>query len=191
MRAVGNACTISAAYRTAPSPVNTCGADDRNPSRIAVGGPARGVSSADTRSGSSSAASVTRNAALNTSRRCASIQDTTGVPGSLARAAWASASSADTATTRFPQVNASPWIVAMPMRMPVNDPGPDATAKTSTSRNVSACASSSATSSPGSRSAWLRDPSPRRTSTMRSSSTIAALPSRVVVSRERIRTFLD
>ena len=43
----------------------------------------------------------------------------------------ASASNAETPISGFPAANASPCIVAMPMRSPVNDPGPVATANTS------------------------------------------------------------
>ena len=46
----------------------------------------------------------------------------------------ASASNAETPMSGFPAANASPCIVAMPMRSPVNDPGPVATANTSMSR---------------------------------------------------------
>ena len=52
-------------------------------------------------------------------------------PPASALTVCASASSAETATIRRPVVRASPWIVAMPIRRPVNDPGPEATANRS------------------------------------------------------------
>ena len=65
----------------------------------------------------------------------------------------ASASSADTPTTGRPVANASPWMAAMPMRRPVKDPGPAATANTSTSpRPGGRARSSNVRMSPGSRS---------------------------------------
>ena len=57
-------------------------------------------------------------------------------PAASGSAIRASASSADTPTSGFPAANASPCIVAIPMRSPVNDPGPIATANTSTSPSV-------------------------------------------------------
>ena len=50
-----------------------------------------------------------------------------------APASRASASSVETGTMRRPRAIASPCIVAMPTRSPVNDPGPAATASRSTS----------------------------------------------------------
>ena len=58
--------------------------------------------------------------------------------------------------SRVPVTNASPCIVAMPMRRPVNDPGPDATPKTS----MDGHATPSASSSDGSRSPCEREASP-------------------------------
>ena len=60
----------------------------------------------------------------------------------------ASASNADTPISGFSVANASPCIVAMPMRRPVNDPGPVATANTSIVRSVDASRSSSVMRSP-------------------------------------------
>ena len=54
-------------------------------------------------------------------------------PVRLAAPTRASASSPETPINGFPSANASPCIVAMPMRRPVNEPGPVATAKTSMS----------------------------------------------------------
>ena len=65
----------------------------------------------------------------------------------------ASASSAEMPTSGFPVASASPCIVAMPMRSPVNDPGPVATANRSTSASASAVrVEQRASRSPGSRS---------------------------------------
>jgi len=73
-------------------------------------------------------AAVTRNSAENTSPRCASIQAPIKAPsGRSTLPACASASSAGTLTTRRRWTDARPWIVASPIRSPVNEPGPEAT----------------------------------------------------------------
>ena len=99
----------------------------------------------------------------------------------------ASASRAETPATRRRCTTANPCIVAMPIRSPVNDPGPDATANRSTSDIASPRRSSTRRSSPGSRWACVRDGSPPRSSTTRSSSTRATLPAGVVVSSANTR----
>ncbi len=96
------------------------------------------------------------------------------------------ASKADIPMSGFPSANASPCIAAIPIRRPVNDPGPVATPNASMSVSVTPAASSSAISSPGSRAACGFDaslPSSRSTSPSRAN---AQLPARVVVSRARI-----
>src|ERR1700694_1868023 len=70
----------------------------------------------------------------------------------------------------------------MPTRIPVNEPGPDATAKRSTSKGRKPCAPSNDRISCGNRSACVREGSPRRSASIRSFSTSATLPARVVVS---------
>ena len=103
-------------------------------------------------------------------------------------ASCASASSAETPATRRRRTNASPCIVAMPMRRPVNDPGPDATANRSTSASDEAARARA-------RAGGRRAAAPRACATdrrrarrrRRSSSTSATLPARVVVSRASTR----
>ena len=75
----------------------------------------------------------TRYSAVNTSRRCASIHAATRAPARR-RSARQRARARRAPTRRRSRrrvTNASPCIVAMPMRRPVNDPGPDATANRS------------------------------------------------------------
>ncbi len=76
-----------------------------------------------------------------------------GGASGVSRKACASASNPETPISGFPAANASPCIVAMPMRSPVNDPGPVATANTSISGSAMPACSSSAMRSPGSRAA--------------------------------------
>ena len=88
-------------------------------------------------------------------------------------AGCANASSAETATIGLLCTNARPCIVAIPMRRPVNEPGPLATAN----RCPPGDGAPSAARSPGSRSACVRDASPRARDDC-PSSTSATLPAR-------------
>src|SRR5712692_9966872 len=81
-------------------------------------------------------------------------------------------------------------MVAMPIRNPVNDPGPQATANTSTSDSVAAHSPSRVKMSAGSRSAYVRDGSPQSSWATHSSSTSATLPASVVVSSASTRITL-
>src|SRR5687768_9332471 len=76
----------------------------------------------------------------------------------------------------------------MPMRRPVKEPGPAATAKRSTSRMPIPAASHTRFTSAGSRCACVRVASPSCSWSTRPSRTTARLPVRVVVSTARIST---
>src|ERR1041385_2846154 len=88
----------------------------------------------------------------------------------------------------LPRPNASPCMVAMPMRRPVNDPGPVATAKASTSCSDTAERSRMSRRAPGSCSASWRDVSIGSSLRTTPSRATAQLALGVVVSRERSST---
>ena len=182
------------AYRTAPSPTKTtAGRDPADRAtrssvrrRIADGGRLRARSGAP---GSNSRRRRHLVQRANTSRRCASIQ----AADELARRrvcdspTCASASSADTPTIRRPVTNASPCIVAMPMRRPVNDPGRrDGEQIDVRQRDAVRGERRRAIRRAAARRACATDRRAARRQS-RSSSTSATLPARVVVSRASTR----
>ena len=123
--------------------------------------------------------------AANTSPRHASTQVATR---SCVPATRTSTSNPDTPINGFPSANASPCIVAIPMRRPVNEPGPVATAKMSMSASRMFAPSSSDIRSPGRRSACALGASLTCSHTTRPSRASAQLPDEVVVSRARTST---
>ena len=149
-----------------------------------------GRSTSTSRRGSNAGASVTRYSAANTSRRCASIHAATSAPGAAPRRCRA-ARAPRAPTRRRPagrSTNASPWIVAMPMRRPVNEPGPG---RHGEQIDVGERTAVRVERARGARPAAARracaSRSPDRSATTRSSSTSATLPARVVVSSASTR----
>ena len=106
-------------------------------------------------------------------------------PAASRSATRASASRPDTPIKGLPAANASPCIVAMPIRRPVNEPGPVATAKTSMAPSATPLCSSSVIRSRGRRVAGGSDTSLASSRPTDPSTASAQLPAGVVVSRAR------
>ena len=97
----------------------------------------------------------------------------------------------DTPTNGFPAAKASPCIVAMPMRRPVNEPGPVATAKMSMSASARSARIEQRHEIAGQSSACALGASLTCSHTTRPSRASAQLPDEVVVSRARTSTLDD
>ncbi len=126
-------------YNSAPSPAMAAGVPSCCSQRRSVtpGSPTLGPSRTASRRGSNTGASWTTKRAENTSRRCAFIHAPTSDPCAASRdARCASASSAEMPRSGRPHTSASPCMVAMPTRRPVNNPGPEATANRSIAHAV-------------------------------------------------------
>ncbi len=174
--------------RRAPSPTmrRMVSASSRAPSPMKSVGRTRSASS-KTSGRPTIGASTSRPSsyrAANTSPRHAS----THVATRTAPAIRARASNPEIPTSGFPSANASHCIVAIPIRSPVNDPGPLATAKRSMSASLTPARSSNDIRSAGRCSACAFGVSLTCSYTTRPSRASAQLPDEVVVSRAKTST---
>ncbi|OPZ07921.1 MAG: hypothetical protein BWZ10_02744 [candidate division BRC1 bacterium ADurb.BinA364] len=166
-----------AAWRRAPNPPARQGSPMRRAN-------ASGVSATSgQRRSSAPPGAQRRNRAAYTSPRRASSIGAASRPGSAKR--QARASRVETAAIGLPHAIARALASAMPMRRPVNEPGPAETAMPSKSLSRSAARRSMASMAGIRRTLWVAEPSFSSTASARPSRQSAAPPSGVEVSIAR------